>query len=126
MTAGHRRWPLLLAAVLGATGVAAGAFGAHTIADSVSPSRLAVWETAARYQLFHALAVLALAWPRGELGGTVVWTLRLWGLGTLLFAGSLYALVLLDWPQLGALTPLGGVALIGGWCLLATTALRRR
>ena len=109
-----------VAAVLGATGVAAGAFGAHAIADSLSPSRLETWETAARYQLIHAVALLALAASRGHVGG--LWTGRLWTTGTLIFSGSLYALCLLDLSALGAIAPIGGLLLIAGWISLGVSS----
>ncbi|MFZ5477782.1 MAG: DUF423 domain-containing protein [Myxococcota bacterium] len=90
------------AAVLGAVGVAMGAFGAHALGDH---PRIESWETAARYHLIHAVAM----WVAPRLGA------RLFGAGILLFAGSLYALVLLDAPKLGMITPLGGLAFIAGW-----------
>jgi uncharacterized membrane protein YgdD (TMEM256/DUF423 family) len=105
----------LLPAGLGATGVAAGAFGAHVLADHVTPERLGTWETAARYHLLHALVLLVI-----EVAGvTSPLPRRLLTLGVILFSGSLYLLVLLDLPILGAVTPLGGLALISGWLSLA-------
>ena len=107
------------AAVGGAVAVAAGAFGAHALRDAVTPERLATWQTAASYGLAHAVAA-ALAASR-----PTRWAQRAAALflaGTLLFSGSLYALVLLDAPWLGAVTPLGGVAFIAGWLSLAASA----
>ena len=106
-------------AVLAAVAVAAGAFGAHALREAVEPERLATWQTAAQYGLAHALAaVLAGLFahagvPRAALAG------GLFVAGSLLFSGSLYALVLFDMPALGAVTPLGGVAFIAGWLVLA-------
>lgn len=109
---------LIAAAVLGATGVLAGALGAHALYDRLeAASRVAVWETAVLYQLVHAVALLGLAaFPvRGR------WPLAVaacWTGGTLLFAGSLYWLALGGPGWLGPVTPLGGLALLAGWCLL--------
>lgn len=122
------RWPLLSAALLGATGVMAGAFGAHGLRSVVSNSMLDVWQTAAHYQLTHALALLALALammvePRLVASKAVMWAARLWLLGSLVFAGSLYTLVLTGIGLFGAITPIGGVMLIAGWCSLLLLAL---
>ncbi len=101
-----------LAAVLGATGVALGAFGAHGLKQVIAdPHLLEVWDTGARYHLVHAVAVLAAcAHPARP-----VWAARLWTLGIVVFSGSLYVMALTDLRWLGAITPLGGVALIAGW-----------
>ena len=85
--------------------VATGAFGAHGLRARLSPDLLAVFETAARYQMYHALALLAV--------------------GTLLFSGSLYALALSGMRWLGAVTPLGGLAFLAGWTCLLLGMLRR-
>lgn len=106
-----RRW----AAVLGAVGIALGAFGAHGLEDHVNADRLETWETASRYHLLHAVAMLAL--PDDARG-----TRLLWLAGVALFSGSLYALVLLDLPVLGAITPLGGLSFIAGWAWLGWRA----
>jgi uncharacterized membrane protein YgdD (TMEM256/DUF423 family) len=98
-----------IAAVLGALAVAAGAFGAHGLAGHVPPERLDTWKTAAAYQLAHSIVLLVLAERRHRL------PFVLFTVGIVLFSGSLYALVLLDQPLLGAITPLGGVAFIIGW-----------
>lgn len=120
------RW-IALGAVSAALAVAAGAFGAHGLRVRVGPDLLAVWETAARYHLVHALALLAVGqvahvwrgpWPRAA-----GW---LFVLGTVLFSGSLYALVLSGVRGLGVITPVGGVAFIGGWLCLAWAAWRER
>ncbi|MDP2315377.1 MAG: DUF423 domain-containing protein [Pseudomonadota bacterium] len=104
-----------LAAVLGATAVAAGAFGAHALQDRVTPERLDTWHTASSYHLLHAVALLALSLsPKPYRLPSVLFVV-----GILLFSGSLYTLVLLDLPVLGAVTPLGGVCFIAGWLSLA-------
>lgn len=107
-----------IAAFLGAVGVAAGAFGAHALNGRVTPERLQTWETAARYHLVHAVVLLLLARLVDPL------PFRLVLAGTLIFAGSLYLLVLLDLPILGAVTPIGGVCLILGWLAAARAAPR--
>ncbi|RKY20549.1 MAG: DUF423 domain-containing protein [Planctomycetota bacterium] len=109
----------LWGSVLGGLGVALGAFGAHGLKQRVAADMLAVWETGVRYQLVHALALLAVAaLARGGFSGAAratPWMLA----GTLLFSGSLYALTLGAPSKLGLLTPIGGVALIVGWVMLA-------
>lgn len=108
-------------AVLGALGVAFGAFGAHALETRLTAERLATFETAVRYQLVHALAILAAALLGGEraiLAGT------LFVAGTAVFSGSLYLLVLTGTRWWGAVTPIGGVGLIAGWVLLASAGLR--
>jgi uncharacterized membrane protein YgdD (TMEM256/DUF423 family) len=106
-----------IASIMGATGVMAGAFGAHAIKDMVSPERLATWETAARYQLIHAVVLLGLSLlPTPPRGPAYLMTT-----GICIFSGSLYLLVLLDQPLLGAITPIGGVCLIGSWFWIGGT-----
>ncbi len=105
--------------------VAAGAFGAHALRERLSPDMLAVFETGARYQMYHALGLLAVAWavarwPTSS-AGLAGW---LFVAGTVLFSGSLYLLALTGTRWLGAITPLGGVAFIAGWAALAWAALR--
>jgi uncharacterized membrane protein YgdD (TMEM256/DUF423 family) len=104
--------------------VAAGAFGAHTLRDTVTPERLAAFETGARYALAHGIALLVLGTltlARPGLGARLRRIGLLWSIGVAMFAGSLWGLVLLDLPVLGAVAPLGGVCLIGGWLWLAWT-----
>jgi uncharacterized membrane protein YgdD (TMEM256/DUF423 family) len=105
--------------------VAAGAFGAHALRARLSPGDLAIFETAARYQMYHALALLAVAWATtrwpGALGGWAGW---LFVAGTVVFSGSLYALVLTGQRWLGAVTPIGGVCFLAGWICLGLLALR--
>lgn len=114
-----------IGAVFGALGVALGAFGAHGLADRLTPERLETWKTAARYQLVHAVAMIALAALASVVGDqTVANTGIAWTIGVLIFSGSLYALCLSGVGALGAVTPLGGLALIGGWVLLAVGAFR--
>jgi len=114
-------------AVLGAIGVAAGAFGAHGLKARLGPEMLAVFETGVRYHLIHALALLAVAWAATRWSSLAVHAAGwLFVVGVLLFSGSLYALSLTGVRGLGAITPLGGVAFILGWLLLAWGAWRGR
>ncbi|CAN5901499.1 DUF423 domain-containing protein [soil metagenome] len=109
--------------------VAAGAFGAHALKPVLSPELLAIWQTAATYQMVHALGLIAIAvliqlMPHYD----VVWLRRAGWLmlaGILLFSGSLYALALSGVRMLGAITPFGGLSFLSGWALLAWTASRR-
>jgi uncharacterized membrane protein YgdD (TMEM256/DUF423 family) len=106
--------------------VAAGAFGAHALRARLSPEYLAVFETAARYQMYHALALLAVAWATTRwLGPLPIWAGYLFLVGTVLFSGSLYALALTGVRWLGAITPLGGMACLAGWLCLTVAAMRR-
>jgi uncharacterized membrane protein YgdD (TMEM256/DUF423 family) len=105
--------------------VAAGAFGAHALRARLSPESLAVFETAARYQMYHALGLFAVAWAVSRWPGSLAqWSGWLFVVGTLLFSGSLYALALTGIRWLGAITPLGGAAFLAGWLCLALAAGR--
>lgn len=117
---------LMLGALSGFIGVAAGAFGAHALRMRLSADLLAVFETGARYQMYHALALVATAWASTRLPGALT-TAAGWCFvaGTVLFSGSLYALALTGVRAWGAVTPLGGVAFLAGWLCLALTAARR-
>ncbi|WP_242346123.1 DUF423 domain-containing protein [Anaeromyxobacter terrae] len=117
---------LALGAISAAISVAAGAFGAHALKARLSPDLLAVFETGARYEMYHALGLVAAAWAAARYGGAApAWAGGLFVIGTLLFSGSLYALALTGVRALGAVTPFGGVAFIAGWVALALSALRR-
>lgn len=109
----------MLAALLAAVGVMAGAFGAHALRGMVAPADLAIWETASRYHLLHAVALLAIGLHSRESRISLHKPAIVLLVGTLIFSGSLYALVLSGIRGLGAVTPLGGVALIIGWVWLA-------
>jgi uncharacterized membrane protein YgdD (TMEM256/DUF423 family) len=105
--------------------VVLGAFGAHALRASLSPADLATFEIGVRYQMYHGLTLLAVAWATTQWDSTSV-TVAGWAfvIGIVIFSGSLYALVLSGHRWLGAITPIGGVALIVGWALLAWTAIR--
>jgi uncharacterized membrane protein YgdD (TMEM256/DUF423 family) len=106
-------------------GVAAGAFGAHSLKGRLTPEMLEVFHTGARYQIYHALALLAVAWATTRWPGTQTTAAGwLFVVGTLLFSGSLYVLSLSGIRWLGAITPLGGVAFLAGWACLIWAALR--
>jgi uncharacterized membrane protein YgdD (TMEM256/DUF423 family) len=105
--------------------VAAGAFGAHALRGRLTPESLAVFETAARYQMYHALGLLAVGWAVARWpGGPARWAGWLFLAGTVLFSGSLYLLALSGIRWLGAITPLGGIAFLVGWLLLAFAITR--
>ncbi len=117
---------LLAGAFFGFTGVAAGAFGAHALKERLAPEMLAIFELAVRYQLYHALALLALGAamehlqpPASAMAG---WSLIA---GTLIFCGTLYLLSLSGTRWWGMITPIGGLALLIGWACLAFSAWAR-
>ena len=107
-----------VAAVCGALAVVAGAFGAHGLRDQVEPEQLSAWTTASQYHLLHSVALLALALYGRATERSVDWPSALFLAGILLFAGSIYLLVLTGQRWLGPVTPLGGLLLIGGWVSL--------
>lgn len=115
---------LLIASILGGLSVAGGAFGAHALKGTLSESALSSFETGIRYQMFHAIALLLVAiligqYPEAKGLATVGWCFIV---GVILFSGSLYGLTLGGIKALGPVTPLGGLAFIIGWGLLAWTS----
>jgi len=114
-----------LGAMLAMIGVAAGAFGAHALKSRLTPDMLAVFEVGVRYQLVHALALLAVAWAITRWPGrAALYAGALFIAGIVLFSGSLYLLALTGERSLGAITPFGGVAFLAGWACLAWAAWR--
>jgi uncharacterized membrane protein YgdD (TMEM256/DUF423 family) len=113
------RWVTLAAGILGFTGVALGALGAHPLKETLTlHSSVTTWQTAVLYHLVHSVALFAIArWPAN--GSTsLVWTARFWTAGIIFFSGSLYWLSL-DGPKfLGPITPIGGLAFLLGWALV--------
>ncbi|MFA6467777.1 MAG: DUF423 domain-containing protein [Bacteroidota bacterium] len=114
---------LLLGSLFAFFGVALGAFGAHGLKQFITPEALAVFETAVRYQMYHAFAILIVAFfvdqhPHMALAG------RLFGLGILLFSGSLYVLAVTGIRPFGYITPFGGFCFLAGWWVLFYTALK--
>ena len=113
--------------VFGLLGVALGAFGAHALKARLAPEVLATFDTGVRYQLIHALALLAVAWAHTHWPGRVLTAAGwLFVAGTLLFSGSLYVLSLTGLRAWGAVTPFGGVAFLAGWLCLAWAPWRGR
>jgi uncharacterized membrane protein YgdD (TMEM256/DUF423 family) len=117
---------LLMGGASGFVAVATGAFAAHGLRDRLAPDMLAVFETGARYQMYHALA-LVLVGLLASKGASGVLSASGWlfACGTLLFSGSLYLLALTGTRAFGAITPLGGLCFLAGWAALALSALRR-
>lgn len=119
---------LLIAAVLGGLSVAAGAFASHALKDQLGDRALEIFETAARYQMYHALALLAVAVLLISTKPTTHTSLNVAGIafivGITLFSGSLYALSFTNIKWLGIITPFGGVAFLIGWGALAWSAFK--
>ena len=124
---------LLLGAFYGAIAVALGAFAAHSLTKIISPDDLAVFKTGAQYQMYHSLALLAVAIIYGQLPGNwIKWSGYLFSLGIIFFSGSLYLITALhangtSVPVLvGIITPIGGLFFICGWiCLLLGAATKK-
>jgi uncharacterized membrane protein YgdD (TMEM256/DUF423 family) len=114
---------LLIGALAGFIGVALGAFGAHALRTRLSPDMLNVFETGVRYQMYHALAVMATGLIVARMGGRLIVTAGwLFTAGIVLFSGSLYLLAFTGITMLGVITPIGGVAFLLGWGCLAVAA----
>lgn len=124
------RLPLVIAGLAGSSGVGLGALGAHGLAVRLAEfGKTNVWDIAAKYQLYHALAMLAVGiWLRvgaGSATNLALWAIRSWTAGIFLFSGSLY------WSALGGprwlwpAAPIGGIIFMAGWLLVALAALRR-
>ncbi len=116
---------LWLGAVCAFVAVAMGAFGAHGLKAVLTPERLAVYQTAVNYQMWHALGLIAIAY--GHALSPIVSKLLAWAgwlmfTGIVLFSGSLYLLVLLNLNELGMITPFGGASFLAAWLLLAVFA----
>jgi uncharacterized membrane protein YgdD (TMEM256/DUF423 family) len=114
-----------LGALAAFIGVALGAFAAHGLKSRLDPAMLATFETGVRYQMYHALALLGVAWACTRWPG--VWINAsgwLFVAGIAVFSGTLYALALTGVRWLGAVTPLGGLAFLAGWLCLAWAAAK--
>ncbi len=113
----------VIGSLSGGIAVALGAFGAHALKARLTPELLNTFETGVRYQMYHALALLAVTLAvRTSTSGLLNAAGWLFVLGTLLFSGSLYLLCFTNKRWLGAITPLGGLAFIAGWICLALAA----
>ena len=111
--------------VLAFLAVALGAFAAHTLKAHLSADNLDIFETGARYQMYHALALLGVAYAAQRWGGSLTTAAGwLFIAGVILFSGSLYLLSTSGVKALGAITPLGGLCFLAGWSCLAAAAWR--
>lgn len=116
------RSPLVaLGAINAALAVAAGAFGAHGLRERLDARALEIFETGARYQMYHALAMILAGMMATKGASTAGWIFQA---GIVIFSGSLYALSLSGVKVLGAITPIGGLAFLVGWMWLAWAAWR--
>jgi uncharacterized membrane protein YgdD (TMEM256/DUF423 family) len=126
--AGHvnlnARNTVIFAGVLGAVTVAAGAFGAHGLQPRVDADALEIWKTGTHYSLVHAVVLLALGLAGGPWTRARQLATSLLGAGCVIFSGTLYAMTLGAPRWLGAVTPLGGLCLIAGWCATAVFGWR--
>ena len=115
---------LLIGSLAAVVGVTLGAFGAHGLRNRLAPEMLAVFETAVRYEMYHALALVLVAALMARFDGWLIhaagWSFTI---GIVLFSGSLYLLALTGIRILGAITPFGAIAFILGWAFLAVAAL---
>lgn len=123
---------VVLGALNAFVAIACGAFGAHALAERLTPRLLDIWRTGAQYQLAHALALVLVALLADRLGNGVApnrlvnVTGWLFVAGILVFSGSLYLLAVTDRRWLGAITPLGGLCFLSGWALLALAAVQSK
>jgi uncharacterized membrane protein YgdD (TMEM256/DUF423 family) len=116
----------VLAAILGFTGVAIGAFGAHGLQTTLQANGTAdTFQTASRYHMYHALALIGAAWLASRIPTRLVqaagWLLFA---GALIFAGSLYVLAIANLKIMGAVAPIGGLLMLAGWACLGLAAWR--
>lgn len=117
---------IILGAALAFLGVTFGAFGAHALKDKFKEARYAEnWETACRYQMYHALGLIGIGILTDVFGasGTLTWATYLMFAGTIIFSGSLYILSLTGIRKLGAITPIGGLLMLASWILVIIAAL---
>ena len=116
---------IILGSISGFLSVSIGAFGAHGLKSDLGEDLLAIFETAARYQMYDALAIIFLGLIMNSFQSPLFdWSGWLFILGTLLFSGSLYLLVLTGIKTFGAITPIGGICLLAGWVFLAIGAYK--
>jgi uncharacterized membrane protein YgdD (TMEM256/DUF423 family) len=116
---------LTAGAVLAGIAVVLGAFGAHALEDRLADDKLEIWETGARYHMYHALAILAVGLLRRRSSANELKvSATLFGIGIAVFSGSLYFLALSDLGLFGLLAPIGGAAFLAGWIAFAIGAWR--
>ncbi|MEC0107305.1 DUF423 domain-containing protein [Paenibacillus taichungensis] len=122
----QRKW-MMLGAVMTMLSVAIGAFGAHMLKEKIGADAIAVYETGVQYHMIHAIGLLIIGLTAGQLGPStkLKWAARLLFIGIIIFSGSLYVLSISGIKILGAITPIGGVAFIVGWLLLAIDVWQR-
>lgn len=130
LSASSFRWCVIAGALAAAVSVALGAFGAHALRTAISSEMLAAYETAVRYQIYHASGII-LAGIAGLHGGSphpkrLLASGMLFAAGIILFSGSLYAMSLSGIKAFGALTPFGGMAFLAGWVTFAGAYFRRK
>lgn len=110
-----------VAGIIGLSGIALGAFGAHALKDSLSSAMMAVYQTGVLYHMIHSVALLAMVLGNDSIWASP-WAKRVcmaWVVGIILFSGSLYLLAITDIKGLGAITPFGGLAFMAGWLMVA-------
>lgn len=115
---------IVVAAILLALAVAAGAFGAHALKNILTAERLETWQTAVQYHAWHALGLMLIAVIGIQFDMAITWPASLILTGIVIFSGSLYTLCLSGMGWLGAITPIGGLAFIIGWILFGIQALK--
>ena len=117
----------ILGSVFGMMAILAGTFGAHGLEQTVTPSLLQTFDTGVRYHMYHALALIGVAWACEHFGGKLpVAAGWLFVIGIIVFAGSLYLLAITGARWLGMITPIGGVAFVVGWLLLIVAGAQSR
>ncbi|MDP6152605.1 MAG: DUF423 domain-containing protein [Phycisphaeraceae bacterium] len=117
----------ILGSVFGMTAILAGTFGAHGLEQTVTPALLETFDTGVRYHMYHALALIGVAWACEHFGGKLpVAAGWLFVIGIIVFAGSLYLLAITGARWLGMITPIGGVAFVVGWLLLIVAGAQSR
>ena len=115
---------ILIAAIFGFLGVASGAFGAHALKKVLEPDLLSVFETGSRYCLHHAMVLLATAlYLKNNANRWLIRACWSFTIGTTIFSGTLWVLAISGMRWLGAITPLGGTALLIGWGCLGMFAI---
>ena len=117
---------LVVASVMGGTGVALGAFGAHGLKSSITSDMLSVFETGVRYQMYHTFALFAACWLMQRRSSKwLSYAAWFFVVGVILFSGSLYVLAMTGLRSFGLITPFGGLSFLAGWFSLAWGVLQK-